>query len=118
MIRDKRLAQNDAQRLDTAVQRLKDLIENDGGLYRLCENALGEIPGDERFARDACGRRRVDDFQSLISAMNSAIQRAPPWNSGFEQNGIIGCPLNEVLVGLPVTTHGTMKLMPDQRYGS
>lgn len=82
----------------SSIQRLKSLIETDNELCLLFENAFRELPGDAQFFKDALGLRRVDDFQSMISAMNSVIQQAPSWNSDFKQKGVIGCPLNEVLV--------------------
>lgn len=90
------------KKLDSTIQRFKTLIETDNELYLLFQKGFGQVPEDEEFSRDALGLKRVDDLKSMISAMDSAIQQAPSWNSDFEQKGVLGCPLNEVLVWLSI----------------
>lgn len=85
--------------LDPAVRKFRKYVESDADLMHLFAEAFEEIPNEFRQDTDGHGYPRIHDYRSMMIAIDRAIKIAPMWTSSLKLDCVIGCPINEALVG-------------------
>lgn len=81
------------QPLRPVVREFKELIEGDAEIYMLFHQMFGQLPRTDQFDDDPTGRPQVRDYEHMLELINSILTTAP----AFNENGLVGFPINAIL---------------------
>ncbi|RAK72176.1 phosphatidylserine decarboxylase family protein [Aspergillus fijiensis CBS 313.89] len=94
-------------RQDPTVQALREHIESDTELIELFATAFSEIPEEFLDRSKHIGPGHIRNYSALLDNIDQVIQTVPSWTSAVEQNCVIACPMNEVLIWFMNTRTGS-----------
>ena len=80
-------------RLHPAVQKLKDLIEEDAEVYMLFSKMFDEVPNKPPYNLSPIGKPQVKDYTQMLRLISTVMTRAPECSEA----GLVGFPINAIL---------------------
>lgn len=82
------------------IKEFQTMIEDDQELFMLFSLMFAEIP--KKFKNDPDGHHQIRDYKIMFKTLNHIMTEAPVYNN----EGMIGCPINAVLDYAMATTAG------------
>ncbi|KAG7092815.1 hypothetical protein E1B28_009131 [Marasmius oreades] len=90
------------------IKEFKQLIENNADLYMDFHAMFEQVPTKPPYNNDPTGKPQVRNYMAMLSLFNLIIGEAPD----FEQNNLVGFPINAILdwpMGTPAGLAAFMK---------
>lgn len=79
--------------LATVIEKFKTLIESDPVIYMYFNQMFDQVPNKGKFRKNPMGGPQVRDYDHMLSLINHVLTKAPDFN----QNGLVGFPINAIL---------------------
>lgn len=93
---------DDPQPLNDTLQQFKDFIEGDPTVRQLFTLMFEQVPAVPPYNQDPTGKPEIRSYDEMLAVLNHLMTMGPHWiynNDG--QKGLIGFPINAVLVSEP-----------------
>jgi len=99
--------------VNPVIKEFQLLIESDATLYMGFHQMFEQVPTKPPYDNDPTGESQIRDYQTMLLLFDDILAEAP----SFEQNDLVGFPINAVL-DWPMGTPAGFRVFVDPRVNS